>query len=196
MLEPDLKDGRGGLRDHDMIRWALRSDRPEVAASLENPFEDLAGPAELLLAARCELHRVTGRAVNTLLLQDQDRVAEAMGFADADALMLNLAGAAHAIEWAADRFWTRVSTLIRTGGRSARPGRTPVPRQLAPGVDLMDEEAHVASEADVDEQSYVFRFAAAAAHAGVHMSGRALRVMASRERRPASSGRRARAVPS
>lgn len=180
LLEPDLKDGRGGLRDHDMIRWALRSDRPEVAASLENPFEDLAGPAELLLAARCELHRVTGRAVNTLLLQDQDRVAEAMGFADADALMLNLAGAAHAIEWAADRFWTRVSTLIRTGGRSARPGRTPVPRQLAPGVDLMDEEAHVASEADVDEQSYVFRFAAAAAHAGVHMSGRALRVMASR----------------
>ncbi|MBU6316324.1 MAG: [protein-PII] uridylyltransferase [Acidobacteria bacterium] len=180
LLEPDLKDGRGGLRDHDMIRWALRADRPEVAAALENPFEDLAGPAELLLAARCELHRATGRAVNTLLLQDQDRVAEAMGFADADALMLNLAGAAHAIEWAADRFWTRVSTLTRSGGRSGRPGRTPTAKPLAPGVELVEEEAHVAPEADVDEQSYVFRFAAAAAHAGVHMSGRALRVMASR----------------
>lgn len=180
LLEPDLKDGRGGLRDHDMIRWALRADRAEVAAALENPFEDLAGPADLLLAARCELHRATGRAVNTLLLQDQDRVAEAMGFADADALMLNLAGAAHAIEWAADRFWTRVSTLIRTGGRSARSGRVPVARPLAPGVELVEEEAHVAPDADVDEQSYVFRFAAAAAHAGVHMSGRALRVMASR----------------
>jgi [protein-PII] uridylyltransferase len=180
LLEPDLKDGRGGLRDHDMMRWALRADRPEVAAALENPFEDLAGPAELLLAARCELHRATGRAVNTLLLQDQDRVAEAMGFADADALMLNLAGAAHAIEWAADRFWNRVSTLIRTGGRSARSGRAPVARSLAAGVELVDDEAHVAPDADVDEQSYVFRFAAAAAHAGVHMSGRALRVMASR----------------
>ena len=180
LLEPDLKDGRGGLRDHDMIRWALRVDRPEVAAALENPVEDLAGPAELLLAARCELHRATGRAVNVLLLQDQDRVAETMGFADADALMRNLAGAAHAIEWAADRFWTRVSTLIRTGGRSARSGRAPVARVLAPGVELLDDEAHVAPDADVDEQSYVFRFAAAAAHAGVHMSGRALRVMASR----------------
>lgn len=179
LLEPDLKDGRGGLRDHDMIRWALRTDRAEVSAALENPFEDLAGPAELLLAARCELHRATGRAVNTLLLQDQDRVADAMGFADADALMRNLAGAAHAIEWAADRFWTRVSTLIRSGGRSGRGGRVTA-SVLAPGVQLVDDEAHVAPDADVDEQSYVFRFASAAAHGGVHMSGRALRVMASR----------------
>ena len=100
-----------------MIRWALRVDRPEVGAALEVPVEDLAGPAELLLAARCELHRATGRVANTLLLQDQDRVAEAMGFADADALMLNLAGAAHAIEWATERFWSRVERLIRSGGR-------------------------------------------------------------------------------
>ena len=127
LLEPDLKDGRGGLRDHDMIRWALRVDRADVAAALEDPVEDLAGPAELLLAARCELHRVTGRAVNTLLLQDQDRVAEAMGYADADSLMLNIAGAAHAIEWATDRFWPvsprsseRVVARARPTGLSRR----------------------------------------------------------------------------
>jgi [protein-PII] uridylyltransferase len=177
LLEPDLKDGRGGLRDHDMIRWALRVDRPDVAAALEHPIDDLAGPAELLLAARCELHRVTGRAVNVLLLQDQDRVAEAMGFADADALMLNLAGAAHAIEWATDRFWNRVAALIRTGGRSTKPGKA---EALASGVVALDGEAQIAPDADVDEQSFVFRFAAAAAHAGLPMSGRSLQMMASR----------------
>ncbi len=61
LLEPDLKDGRGGLRDYDAIRWALRVDRPDVTGALDGPIDDLAGPAELLLAARCELHRATGR---------------------------------------------------------------------------------------------------------------------------------------
>lgn len=178
LLEPDLKDGRGGLRDHDMIRWALRVDRPEVTAALEDPFDDLAGPAELLLAARCELHRATGRPSNVLLLQDQDRVAEAMGFADADALMLNLAGAAHAIEWATDRFWRRVERLIRSGGRAA--SRTHVTATLSPGVVVIDDEAHVAAGADVDEQSFVFRYAAAAAHAGYPLGARSLRLLASR----------------
>jgi [protein-PII] uridylyltransferase len=161
-----------------MIRWALRVDRAEVTAALEDPFDDLGGPAELLLAARCELHRATGRPGNVLLLQDQDRVAEAMGFADADALMLNLAGAAHAIEWATERFWRRVDRLVRSGGRAV--SRTNVMATLAPGVVVIDDEAHVAADAEVDEPSFVFRYAAAAAHAGYPLGGRALRLLASR----------------
>ena len=178
LLEPDLKDGRGGLRDHDMLRWALLVDRPEVSSALEEPFDDLAGPAELLLAARCELHRATGRAGNVLLLQEQDRVAETMGYVDADALMRTLAGAAHAIEWATDRFWRRAERLIRSGGRSARASQASA--HLAPGVVVIDDEAHVDSGADVDEPSFVFRFAATAAHAGVPLGGRSLRLLASR----------------
>lgn len=178
LLEPDLKDGRGGLRDHDMIRWALRVDRSDVAAALEAPIEDLAGPADLLLAVRCELHRTTGRATNMLLLQDQDRAAAAMGYADADALMLQVAGSAHAIEWAADRFWRRIERLIRTGGRATSGTR--VSATLAPGIVVIDEEAGVADGADLDSPSFVFRFAAAAAHAGLPLDGRSLRMLASR----------------
>ena len=48
------------------------------------------------------------------------------------------------------------------------------------GVVALDGEAHVGPGADVDEQSFVFRFAAAAAHAGIPMSSRALRLLASR----------------
>lgn len=176
LLEPDLKDGRGGLRDHDMLRWALQVDRPDVVAALEEPFEDLAGPAEVLLAVRCELHRATGRAVNTLLLQDQDRVAESMGYADADALMRDVAGAGHAIEWATGRFWSRIERIVASGGKAGRP--RPVP--LGPGAVAIDGEVQIAADADVDEQSFVFRFAAAAAHAGLPMGGRSLRLLASR----------------
>jgi [protein-PII] uridylyltransferase len=176
LLEPDLKDGRGGLRDHDMIRWALLVDRPEVAQALETPFEDLAGPADLLLAVRCEVHRATGRPSNTLQLQDQDHVAEAMGFAGADALMEQVSAAALSIEWATERFWRRIERLVRSGGRPS--SKTPTP--LATGVVVIDGEAQIAPDADVDDQSYVLRFAATAAHAGYPLGGRSLRALASR----------------
>ena len=204
LLEPDLKDGRGGLRDHDMMRWALQTGRSDVAAALEEPFDDLAGAAELLLAARCELHRVTGTASNTLLLQEQDRVAAAMGYADADALMLTIAGAAHAIEWASDRFWWRIGalldghggttaaaggarnvavSLLRRRSRRATPSvvdATDASTEITAGVVVVDGEAHIAAGTDLDEQSAVFRFAAAAAHAALPMSARSLRLLASR----------------
>ena len=176
LLEPDLKDGRGGLRDHDLIRWALMVDRPEVHAALETPFDDLAGPADLLLAVRCELHRATGRPSNTLPLQEQDRVAEAMGYADADALMENISAAAHAIEWATERFWRRVQRLIRAGGRP--PSKQP--QHLASGAIVVDGEVQIAPDADIDDQSYVLRLAAAAAHAGLPLSGRSLRALSGR----------------
>jgi [protein-PII] uridylyltransferase len=180
LLEPDLKDGRGGLRDHDMIRWALAIDRPDVTASLEGPFEDLAGSAEVLLATRCELHRATGRFVNTLLLQDQDRVAEAMGYFDADALMFEVSSAAHSIEWATERFWRRVDRLVK---RSGKGSLKQLPEHVA-GVTVVDDEAQITADADVDEQSFVFRMAAAAAHAGYPISARSLRMMASRGSEP------------
>lgn len=177
LLEPDLKDGRGGLRDHDMIRWALAVDRPDVTAALEGPFEDLAGPADMLLSVRCELHRATGRVANILLLQDQDRVADAMGFADADTLMLAVSSAAHAIEWATDRFWRRVERLTRRNGRNSSSHQLP---DHVVGVHVVDGEVQLTAEADVDEQSFVFRMAAAAAHAGYPIGAHALRTLASR----------------
>ncbi|MGB8860608.1 MAG: [protein-PII] uridylyltransferase [Ilumatobacteraceae bacterium] len=179
LLEPDLKDGRGGLRDHDMIRWALAVDRPDVSAALDSPVDDLAGPADLLLAARCELHRLTGRMSNVLQLQDQDKVAEAMGYADADALMLQLSGAAHTIEWASERFWRRVERLLHGSRGAVRTGAT-----VGAGVTVIDGEAHIAVDAEVDEPWYVFHLAATAAHAGLPVSVQSLQILASRGSEP------------
>ena len=172
LLEPDLKDGQGGLRDYDTIRWALAVDRPEISASLEAPFEDLAAPAEALLATRCELHRLTGKSTNVLLLQDQDAVAEAMGFADADVLMARVSSAARAIDWASERFWWRVERSTRKGRNATSTGR--VSATLAQGVTVIDDEVEVDVELAGVDQSLVLRVAAAAAHAGYPISRRAL----------------------
>ncbi|MCU1396433.1 MAG: glnD [Ilumatobacteraceae bacterium] len=172
LLEPDLKDGQGGLRDYDTIRWALAVDRPEITASLEAPFEDLAAPAETLLGTRCELHRLTGKSTNVLLLQDQDAVAEAMGFADADVLMARVSSAARAIDWASERFWWRVERATRKGKAAVSTGR--VQATLREGVTVIDDEVEVDVEAAGVDQSLVLRVAAAAAHAGYPISRRAL----------------------
>lgn len=169
LLEPDLKDGRGGLRDYDVVRWALQLDRPEVTAALEVPVEDLAAPADVLFATRCELHRVAGRATNVLLLQDQDAVAAAMGDTDADAMMAQISAAAGAIDWQSERFWWRVQRDIARGRRSR--GR---PASLAPGITVVDDEVEVAPELAGLTQSLIFRVAATAAHAGRRISRRSL----------------------
>jgi [protein-PII] uridylyltransferase len=171
LLEPDLKDGRGGLRDHDVLRWALAVERDEIVAALESPMDELAAPAEMLLTARCELHRVTGRTTNVLLLEDQDAVAEAMGFADADVFMRRLSGSARAIDWASGRFWRRVERLISRSSRGASSHKLPDP---IPGVEIVGDEVDVSPLADFADQSLVFRVAAAAARVGAPLSRHAL----------------------
>ena len=74
----------------------------------------------MLTAARVELHRTTGRATDRLLLQEQDQVAAALDYADADALMAAIAEAGRTIAWVADDVWRR-----------RRRGRWPASRAAA-----------------------------------------------------------------
>ena len=75
LLEPDLKEARGGQRDLHLLR-SLGRVVPVLAGVLDDPA--LAEAAADLAAARVELQRITGRSANALLLQDQDAVAAAL----------------------------------------------------------------------------------------------------------------------
>ncbi|HUY63876.1 MAG TPA: hypothetical protein VMV14_05110 [Acidimicrobiales bacterium] len=113
LLEPDLKEAHGGLRDVHVVAAAARAvsalaDQVDITA--------LQGPRQVLTAARVELHRATGRATDRLLLQEQDQVAEALGYSDADALMAAIAEAGRTIAWVADDVWRR-SSLWSAGRR-------------------------------------------------------------------------------
>ncbi len=166
-LEPNLKDGRGGLRDVDALRWALAMERDDIAAALDLPFDDLVLGAATLVDARTELHRLTGRAGNVLLLQDQDAVAEACDLGDADELMRSISAAARQIEWATERFWAEIDGHLGHGGRRHPPIH-------GADVRVRDGELELTPTAPLDDPSLALRVAALAAHGGTRLARSAL----------------------
>jgi len=104
LLEPDLKEAHGGLRDIHAVRAAVLA----VSSLAEHVDLDfLQGPEEVLVSARVELHRTTGRATDRLLLQEQDQVAESLDYEDADVLMAAIAQAGRTVAWETDNAWRR-----------------------------------------------------------------------------------------
>jgi [protein-PII] uridylyltransferase len=160
LLEPDLKEGRGGLRDCHAIDLAHLA-----SAVVPEPPAELAEAHDTLLSARVELHRRTGRAADVLRLEEQDDVAAALG-CDADTLMAQVAASARAIAWASDDTWHRVESWIAgPKGRAAAGGDRP----LGAGLVLRDGEIVLAPDAVVDS-STALRAGAVAADTGARLA--------------------------
>lgn len=184
LLEPDLKEARGGLRDATALR--------AVAASwvADAPREGLDQARRTLLDARDALHLTTGRATDRLALQEQDQVAEALGLLDADALLRQVYEAARTVSYATDVTWREVNRVLRA--RSVRPrlramlsgslgGSKPAPERapLADGVVEADGEVVLARAARPDRDPVLtLRAAAAAAEAGLPLSRHLVRHLA------------------
>ncbi|MFC7813564.1 [protein-PII] uridylyltransferase [Streptomyces sp. NPDC057367] len=180
LLEPDLKEARGGLRDATALR--------AVAASwlADAPREGLADARRRLLDVRDALHLATGRATDRLALQEQDQVAAELGLLDADALLRQVYEAARVISYAGDVTWREVGRVLRA--RSVRPrlrtllgGGKPVPERspLAEGVVEQDGEVVLARTARPERDPVLpLRAAAAAAQAGLPLSLHAVRRLA------------------
>jgi [protein-PII] uridylyltransferase len=92
-LEPNVKEGPGGLRDLQMIAWVTR--RHFSTATLhglvergflsEQEHDDLVDNRDFLWSLRWALHELAGRAEERLLFEHQRRLAAVFGF-DVDAL--------------------------------------------------------------------------------------------------------------
>jgi [protein-PII] uridylyltransferase len=152
-LEPDLKEGRGGLRDVHTVAWVAATGLVDLPSDVAM----LTAAEEVLLAARIELHRVTGKRSDTLALQEQDSVAAALGYGNADVLMSDISGAARTITWVTDEVWHRVSTLL--DGNRAVPDHP-----VASGVVLRNREIHLEPSArPADDPTLMITIALAAA---------------------------------
>ena len=89
VLEPNVKEGKGGLRDLQTLFWIAKylGDVQDVSDLVGDNFTreefDAFRRAEtFLLAVRCHLHLITGRAVDQLTFDLQVEVADRMGYKD------------------------------------------------------------------------------------------------------------------
>ena len=151
LLEPNLKEGYGGLRDIHALIWAeaagveiSRSDRDALDAG-----------RDVLMAVRVALHRHVGRAVEVMHLEDQVAVASLCGYRNADALVAALSNAGRSVSWVGDEVWARVASTKTK----------PVADQLlAPGVILHLGEIHLDETVDpATDPTLLLRVAASAA---------------------------------
>jgi len=156
-IEPNLKEGRGGLRDLHALDWAA-----QISPELTEELPDLSAEADALLAMRVELHRVSGRAEERLSFDAQDDVANILTNGSAQELMLRVSRTARSVAWHSDEVWSKWK---RRTGRAVYSAATGEP--IATEFGLVDGHVELASTAKVATDPLVLlRLAATAARTG------------------------------
>jgi [protein-PII] uridylyltransferase len=197
-LEPELKNGAGGLRDLHSLRWAGGWALGEasldalVAAGYVGARDrrSLSLATDTLLQVRCALHlarpAARGRDADVLRLQDQDDVAALLGLldesgrGDGDALLRRVGLATRTVAHVHGHAWP----LLRSdagGRRRRRVGG----RQLQPGVRLQEGLVEV-EPPDDEDPAWPLQAIAAAAQQRAHLTRSSAALLGSmvRERAP------------
>ncbi len=90
VVEPNVKDGKGGLRDLQTLYWIGKyihrvrnaAELVDVGLFTEKEYRSFRRAEGFLLAVRCHLHTITKRAEDRLTFDIQREVAKRMNFAE------------------------------------------------------------------------------------------------------------------
>jgi [protein-PII] uridylyltransferase len=182
LLEPDLKDCRGGLRDWVGLRALASAQLMDLAPAVVQA-------SGVLLDVRGELHRMAGRSADVLRGQDRAAVAAALStteqVVDGDQVLRSVNEAARTIAYATDAAWRRVAASEAPSTRSglfklrrARAGNQPDPAVRTPlAKDVVAQGGEVVLARDADpwaDPVLVLRVARAAAEHDLPISSYAL----------------------
>jgi [protein-PII] uridylyltransferase len=139
LLEPDVKNGEGGLRDLDIAHWSARArygvnDLSELVRHdilLPREWLELSSARSLLLRIRNVLHLTVGRRSDRLTFDLQDQLAERLGYGGGgegvERLMSDYYRSARVI--------TRASEMLMSRARPRVVKRMDIV-PLAPGLNL------------------------------------------------------------
>ncbi|MFI5783638.1 [protein-PII] uridylyltransferase [Nocardia sp. NPDC051570] len=174
--EPDLKYGRGGLRDIQLLDALAIAQLTDAMPGLgpDVPGGGLEHAHRRLLDVRTELHRVAGRARDQLRAQDADEIGSALRIGDRFDLARTLSDAARTVGYSVDvGLRTAANALPRRG--LARLRRMPVRRPLDEGVVEHGGEVVLARDARPQKDpGLILRVASASAQSGLPMAATTL----------------------
>ncbi len=164
LLEPDVKQGRGGLRDMDVAEWAARArwgarneqDYVRTGALLAREVRELEDAREMLWRVRNLLHLRAGRQQDRLTFGDQEDISQELGFID---------GVTLGVEQFMQAYYRHARIVALTAERMldrARPRnrtRATTFRKLAHGIILADGAISLEKPQRLDgDPALAFRF--------------------------------------
>ena len=173
--EPDLKCGRGGLRDVQLLNALAIAQLADVypSRSLASPTETLGEAHLALLNVRTELHRVAGRGRELLLAQHADEIGASLRIGDRFDLARMLSDAARTVSYYVDAGIRTAGNALPRRGLAAL--RRPVRRPLDEGVIEFNGEVILARDARPErDPGLILRVAAASATTGLPMAASTL----------------------
>ncbi|HSL08770.1 MAG TPA: [protein-PII] uridylyltransferase [Pseudonocardiaceae bacterium] len=177
-VEPDLKNGHGGLRDVQLL------DALSAGQLLDRAGPEVRAAHELLLDVRTELHRIAGRNRDVLRAQDADEVAAALTLGDRFELARSLSRVARTVAYAMDVGLRTARAALPPRGRVRLTGlralrRGPVRRPLDEGVVEHGGEVALARDAHpARDPALTLRVAATAARTGMPVANGTLTTLA------------------
>ena len=163
LLEPDLKEARGGLRDIQALRAI------SLSAAIPVPLEKISWAEGTLNNVRESLHIASGRGKDRLLFQEQDKVAKLLDYPDADAMMGDVARAARSVDYLLNYTWHSLEHKSKDGlGRILKRPRVTT---VAKNVSASNREIVIDPSTSLDDDPVVgLRAAATAAQLGLPLS--------------------------
>ena len=163
LLEPDLKEARGGLRDIQALRAI------SLSAAIAVPLEKISWAEATLNNVRESLHIASGRGKDRLLFQEQDKVAKLLDYPDADAMMSDVARAARSVDYLLNYTWHSLEHKGKDGlGRILKRPRVAT---VARNVSASNREIIIDPFTSLDDDPVVgLRAAATAAQLGLPLS--------------------------
>lgn len=199
LLEPDVKHGRGALRDLDMVCWALgaRYRSTTLKDALLRGFlrqteaQRLLEAQEFFWRTRCTMHARANRRADRLTFDEQEECARAMGLvalsAEGEEDERSMAAIARGAEQLMQSYYSHARTVATTldlvlercrTGRASQE-RTPRAERVIEGIDRFDGALVFSESASLKKDPALsLRIVSAALEHGLPLSSRAREAIA------------------
>jgi [protein-PII] uridylyltransferase len=160
LLEPHIKEGRGGMRDIQAMMWTARvvfglnglDDIQGAGLLVEDEKKEFQEAKDFLVKLRCGLHFIAKRKNDQLYFEHQSEVALLFGYKDkphllaVEQFMRDVYGALQAVTVITDLFFDHVDEVLGFVGK----GRTEKDKVIEKGIEVKAGKIHLtASEQDL-----------------------------------------------
>lgn len=135
LLEPDVRNGAGGMRDYDVVQWIARArfranhprDLVDLGVLIAREWRPLEQAVQFLWQIRNLLHVLSGRRNDRLSFERQEQIAEALGYGNTalgvERLMSDYYRHARVLTQARDTLFTRAVPPSKRRAREVDLGK-------------------------------------------------------------------------